>query len=269
MKILGHRGVIADGDTPFQNTVAAFDYALQQADGFETDACIASDGEIFLIHEKSSTGHYSITPYLDDDSVHKLGERQLADLNSAEIKQLRLLNGNPIPTLHEAMRLYLNQPDKILNIELKSYDVEKHIAHHLEKAFTEGIIEPSQVIISSFNHASVTYLQDKLPHVKFGALFTDIPREDGDHIYPWIVNSPTYRGVNPENIARCVDTFDYLMVPVRQVTGQLMRGMPKGKVIPWVSSGDEDFKLHEFIQALSGYENLFEMIIINNPAERL
>lgn len=266
MKILGHRGVIADGNTPFQNTISSFEYALTHGDGFETDACISKDREIFLIHEKSSSGHYSIAPYLTEESAALLGSRQLADLTSTEIKELQLLNGNPIPTLHEALHLYLNKPDKILNLELKSYGVEKYLVPHLERAFAEGVIEPSQIIISSFNHAAVTHLQDKLPYVKFGVLFTDIPKEDGDAIYPWLPHSPEYRGVNAENIARCINAFDYLIVPVRQIDTHLMQSMSQGKVIPWVSSGDTDFDLQHFMEA--DYSHLFEMIIINNPAER-
>ena len=267
MKILGHRGITNGGNTLFENSVPAFEYALKHCDGIETDACLSSDGEIFLIHETIKDSKYSIADYLDSKSNKILADRRLDMLTSTEISTLKLKNGEKIPTLEEVIALFTDKHNKILNIELKSNNVEKSLISKLKTALKNKLISEDQIILSSFNHKQLAKMQKELPNLKIGALFTSI-NDKHNNIYPWLNNSEKYQKCNMQNIAKIVNNANYLVLPYSDITKNLLHDIkfnyPEIKIIVWLASGDKSFNLQNFQDEFS--ENI-SGIIINDPKQ--
>lgn len=205
MKILGHRGCILQ-NKPFQNSVEAFKLALQHTQGFETDACLSADGDIFFIHEEVQSIDDKVTSslplYLDEASTQKLNGHILKDIPTAEVKTFKLKDGQGIPTFEDIAPLFKNQPNKIWNIELKGHQVTPHIIQKLQKAFAEGRLIEKQIILSSFDHLALKDVRINLPHVKIGALFI-AEFDDLKPLNPWRKDDEGfYMPMTEKNISR-------------------------------------------------------------------
>ncbi len=268
MKFLGHRGVVTNKSEYFENTIQSFKYAIKYSDGIETDACLSSDGEIFLIHEKTKDAKYTIAPYICKKSQKILGDKRLDMLTAKQIDKLRLKNGEKIPKLIDTLKLFTNQPNKIINIELKSYNVEKALVLLLNKAFSNKIIKQQQVIISSFNHKQLADMKDIFPNVRTGALFDKLEAKKSS-IYPWLNEDIKYKKPTIENIKEVQNDIDYLVIPYIDITSNLLKKIknvaPNKKVIAWQSSNDGEADIIEFKKETAQFIEIIEAIILNNP----
>ncbi|MHA1744503.1 MAG: glycerophosphodiester phosphodiesterase [Promethearchaeota archaeon] len=119
-KVFAHRG--ASG-VFFENSFEAFDEALRQhTNGLETDAWQTKDGVIVLHHSKfvySATNSHPI-------NIHKS--------QYAEIKEIKLPNGEIIPTLRQFFDKYANHPSKTeFSIDLQDHSVGQAIVPLLQE----------------------------------------------------------------------------------------------------------------------------------------
>ena len=119
-KVFAHRGASAEF---FGNSFEAFDEALRQhADGLETDAWQTRDGVIVLHHGKF------IYPL---DNSHPIN---LYKSEYAEIKDIQLQNGDPIPTLRQFFDKYANHSSKTeFSIDLQDHSVGQVIVPLLKE----------------------------------------------------------------------------------------------------------------------------------------
>lgn len=103
--LYGHRGL---GGTPFENTLAGFERALDQgADGVELDVRVCQSGELVVMH--------------DEDLMRTAGRpERVADLSCDALARIPLQpSGAPIPSLQEAIDAVRGRGGQ-LNIELKT-----------------------------------------------------------------------------------------------------------------------------------------------------
>lgn len=108
--IIAHRG--ASG-YEFENSMAAFKKAIElKADMIETDAQKTKDGEIVLNH---------------DNSIKKTTNQKgrLSGLSFTELKNIRLKNGDPIPTYQDLIDLCRGKIQ--INLEIKARNIEKTV----------------------------------------------------------------------------------------------------------------------------------------------
>lgn len=99
-EILGHRGTLSH-----ENTIAGLRLALEGGlDGAEIDVRLSADGQVVVFH---------------DANLRRLAGRQggIETMTWAEIRALRLLNGERIPRLGEVLEMW--PAGKRLNVELK------------------------------------------------------------------------------------------------------------------------------------------------------
>lgn len=88
--IWGHRGA---GFRDVENSMSSFKKAVKMGvDGIKTEAQLTRDGEIFL----------QFLPYIQIKGQKKL----IKDINHETIKQIKLENGESIPTLHELFKTF-------------------------------------------------------------------------------------------------------------------------------------------------------------------
>ena len=110
---LAHRG---GGDERFENSIAAFTHAVSLGyDVIETDIQVSRDGTIYIFHD-------------DDLDRTTTGHGAFHDKTDAELSQITLNNGEPIPTLSQMLEAVSGV---ILNIDVKADSGIRPIADYL------------------------------------------------------------------------------------------------------------------------------------------
>ena len=186
--VVAHRGF--SGAAP-ENTLIAFEKAIAiGSDMIELDVHLSRDGEIVVIHdetlERTTNGKGMVVD-------HTLKELKKLDAGFSFGPQFA---GERIPTLKEVLDLAKGRVP--VNIEIKNPTHGKYpIAELTEKALREvkqaGMMD--QVIFSSFNPASLEWIEGKEPRVWTAFLF----------YRPWnslrdILGSQEYLVLNLRNI---------------------------------------------------------------------
>jgi len=139
--IIGHRGAAGE---KLENSLDGFRHALALGiDAIELDIREHS-GELWVIH---------------DHDLERLTGKAGYFEQQADPKQIRLLNGEPVPTLAQVLDLYWgNMP---VNIEIKSITTPKLLldllASHAELPPAAGL---PWIVISSFNHRVLLQLKE-------------------------------------------------------------------------------------------------------------
>lgn len=104
MQVIAHRGM---NKQALENTMPAFELALDVADGIELDVRLAGCGTVVVCH--------------DDDLNRLFGDpRRVDELDAKTLRSLRPLDGSDayIPTLNEVLELV--PVDFFLNVEIKA-----------------------------------------------------------------------------------------------------------------------------------------------------
>ena len=245
-RLLGHRGAILPAGRPYQNSLAAFELALRVADGFESDACVSRDGEVFLIHEAKYSDprcgvQYCAAEHLAPDSAAMLGRRRIDEVDRDTLRRFRLKDGSPIPTLEEALALFVDRPDKLFNIELKGAGAAEAVIPLLASALWGGRIARSSLLVSSFNHGALRAVRHQLPEVPIGALFV-APDQPPTPLFPWDPQSGAcYLPLNRESLAEptlAALAPDFVVIPDSALTPETVEDvvavLPKARIVAWV-----------------------------------
>ena len=165
--IFAHRGASAYAP---ENSLAAFTLAVQQgAEAIELDAHLTRDGHVVVLH---------------DDTVNATtnGHGPIAAMTLEQARQLRLharvrgrtgrLNATvvdePIPLLSEVFD-HIVPSGVTINVELKSAN-----GHALVDAVAYLVAERSieeQLLLSSFDRATLAYVQERYEHLRRALLF--------------------------------------------------------------------------------------------------
>jgi len=164
--IIAHRG--ASG-REVENSLAAFRTAGELgADAVELDIHSTADGALVVHHGE------------------KIGEHHIAHCPLRELQRQPLANGEPIPTLEEALRVIV--PRMIAFVEVKS------VAGGCEEALFDAIEAcgaPEKVALHSFDHRVIHRLGERRPHIRRGVIIASYPMhpirclEDADASILW------------------------------------------------------------------------------------
>ena len=149
--VIAHRGA---STVELENTLAAFRAAAGQgADGVELDVHATLDGEIIVLHDPSIMG------------------LPIAQARMSDLSQLKLLNGEPLPTLAQALEVI--GPLKAF-VEVKVLDPrwDERLLETLERG-----PNPSGYAVHSFAFHVVRRLREKRPNLPTGVL-SEVPTRD-------------------------------------------------------------------------------------------
>lgn len=148
--VIAHRG--ASGYET-ENSLAAFRAARATgADGVELDIHATADGALVVHHDEM------------------IGEHHIAHCSLREVQAQLLPNGEPIPTLGQALATI--HPDMTAFVEIKSLSPRMD-----EKLFAaiDASPSPARVAVHAFDHRVVRRLGEKRPHLLRGVLSTSYP----------------------------------------------------------------------------------------------
>jgi glycerophosphoryl diester phosphodiesterase len=152
MLVIAHRE--ASAYEP-ENSIAAFRAAVALgADGVELDVHDTADGVLVVHHDQL------------------LGGRRMRNLTLAEVRAHQLPNGEPIPTLGEALDAL--GPDMLVFIEVKTLDAAND--EQLLQAIDAGPA-PDHCHVHSFDHRIIKRLHDARPSLVGGILSSSYPLE--------------------------------------------------------------------------------------------
>lgn len=161
--VVGHRGAM--GHSP-ENTMASFERGLELgADWIELDVHLSRDGALIVIHDET----------LDRTTD---GHGLVRDHTLAQLKKLDAGDGQRIPTLDEVLD-WARERNTVVDIEIKNAPlyyagIEPAVVSALDKA---GMVE--QVIVISFDHASVKRIKSLDQRVATGVLYACRPTDAG------------------------------------------------------------------------------------------
>ncbi len=160
---LAHRGF--SGRYP-ENTRAAFEAAVtvEGCDGFESDVNMTKDGKVVVIHDPVLDRTSNGCGMVRDHTYDELLPLDFGAWMSAEFAGQRIM-------LWSELLDFTRETNKILNIELKNYEV---FYDGLEEAVIQEIQRQKmqdQVFLSSFNHISMARCKQIDPAIRTGLLY--------------------------------------------------------------------------------------------------
>ncbi len=148
--VIAHRG--ASG-IELENSLAAFRAAAPQgADGVELDIHATQDGELIVHHDET------------------IGGTHIAQSTAKAIGALRLKNGEPVPTLSQALSAIA--PRLQVFIEVKTLDPRWD--GRLFEIMDRGP-NPSGYAVHGFDHRIIQRLSEKRPGLRCGVLSSSYP----------------------------------------------------------------------------------------------
>lgn len=160
MKVIAHRG--ASSIKP-ENTLSAIEEALAlNVEAIELDVHLLRDNGneyLIVIHDR----------YVDGTTN---GTGRVTDHSFEQLRGLDAGNGEPIPTLWEALKIINGRCD--VNIELKTEGTTKLVHEKIQRAINELDFIEDQFLISSFDHPLLVNSKKLNPNIKIGALISHI-----------------------------------------------------------------------------------------------
>lgn len=149
-RIAAHRGASALAP---DNSLAAMRLALAQgADGCEFDVHGTRDGTFVVTHDAALPGRGAI-----------------AELTAAEVAEIRLANGEPIPTLEQVLA---ELPGMVAWVEVKGLAPEWD-ADFLR--LLDAAHAPRRLAVHSFDHRVIARLRAQTPALSTGVLQSSYP----------------------------------------------------------------------------------------------
>ena len=139
-----------------ENSLEAFQAAVQVGvDGVELDVWVCQTGELVVFHDRQ---------------LERLtnGVGNIYDKTFTELRALKLLNGQKIPTLSECLALIDRKC--IVNIELKGPDTAIPTAQVITNFMQTSGWHASDLIVTSFNHPELQKFHNLMPAIPFGPL---------------------------------------------------------------------------------------------------
>ena len=151
-----------------ENTMLSFQKALEaRCDGIELDVHLARDGEIVVFH---------------DERLERLtnGKGFVKDMDYAELRKLKVVSSEYIPTLEEYFDLVEKTPI-ITNIEMKNSNfTHDGMEEKIIKIVRRRKIE-DKIILSSLNHFSMLKCKKLAPEIHCGFA-----------VWDWIIDVGAY-----------------------------------------------------------------------------
>ncbi len=148
--VIAHRGA---SSIALENSLAAFRAAAPQgADGVELDIHATADGELIVHHDET------------------IGHAHIAKSTAKTIAALRLENGEPVPTLSQALAAIA--PALQVFIEVKTLDPRWD--NRLFEAM-DGGPNPAGYAVHGFDHRIIRRLSEQRPTLRCGVLSSSYP----------------------------------------------------------------------------------------------
>jgi glycerophosphoryl diester phosphodiesterase len=149
--IVAHRGFWNCEEAGYaKNSIAALRCAQEAGFwGSEFDVNMTSDGVLLVYHDRSIDG------------------KKIENHPYEEFKNIRLKNGEPIPTIDQYLEQAKKHPETVLVYELKKHSAketeDRLVDLSISSLKTHGLLDPAKVIFISFSLHMCERLAEQLP----------------------------------------------------------------------------------------------------------
>ena len=155
---IAHRGYFDNDSAAPENSLAAFQRAIDHGYAIELDTQLSADGTVVVLHDKS---------LLRSSGV----DRNVQDMTDAELASCTLFNSSEkVPTFAEALKLINGQVPLLVEIKGEAGDdvaaISKATAELLDKY--DGVY-----VVQSFNPFALQWFKENRPDVPRGLLSKD------------------------------------------------------------------------------------------------
>lgn len=178
---IAHRG--SSGSAP-ENTVAAADVALQQhASVVEVDVQRSADGELVILHDVTLDRTTNVEEVFPERAPWRVGDFTLAELRTLDAGSwfAEEFTNEPIPTLREVVDALGNRAGLLLEVKSPALypGIEADIHQELSSipGYLSSALASGNLVLQSFDHASMRKFHDLAPEVPIGLLFGTRPTE--------------------------------------------------------------------------------------------
>ena len=148
--MIAHRG--ASGREA-ENSLAAFRLARDLgADGVELDIHTTTDGQLVVHHDEM------------------IGRHHIAHCSLAEVRQYHLKNGEPVPTLAEALAVIVPAMRAFVEVKGLAPKWDQRLYDQIDRCGA-----PERIAVHSFDHRIIHRLGDERPQLSRGVLSSSYP----------------------------------------------------------------------------------------------
>lgn len=138
---------------PHENTLEAYRQVLRHGTGVEADVVQSLEHTPYLVHDTLFNGitKYDLKSHLDEAGQALAQDRFIFQMTTDEVDGLCLRDGQEIPRLYDLLKIMPEYPGRKLNLEMKGPHVTDHAVRVVEHAIRKKLIQPQQVIFSSYS----------------------------------------------------------------------------------------------------------------------
>lgn len=218
---IAHRGYFDNDSAAPENSLAAFQRAIDHGYAIELDTQLSADGTVVVLHDKS---------LLRSSGV----DRNVQDMTDAELASCTLFNSSEkVPTFAEALKLINGQVPLLVEIKGEAGDdvaaISKATAEALDKY--DGVY-----IVQSFNPFALQWFKENRPDVPRGLLSKDfIADGEGQSI----VNRAALTSMLT-NVAARPNFISYELKSDGQLTFEAMQHLSDLPCFAWTLKSQEE-----------------------------
>lgn len=216
-KFIAHRGLFDREKIP-ENSMLAFDKALEKGYSIEVDVNMTQDGYIVVFHDNSLKRMTGI-------------KNDITTMTLSEIKKLKLLGTeNKIPTFEDVL-LQVSGKVPIL-IEVKPNSKYKELMEKLINLLEKYNVKYS---IQSFDPRIVYWLKKNMPQISRGQISSKNIREVKSRILKILLGKMVFNVITKPNFI----SYQYLSINEKFYKKQKNKGR---EVIAWTLKNKEDYE---------------------------
>lgn len=230
---IAHRGLHNSNEAVPENSLLAFEKAVQKNLPIELDVRILRDNTIVVFH---------------DFTLYRLAgiNKHLSNMSFSELHELNLYNtSQKIPTLKESLD-YINGSVPIL-IEIKNEGRIKNLEPELLKILKQY---KGDFAVQSFNPFSLMWFKENAPGILRGQLSSNFKSLEAQSYKKLMLQYMFFnRLVKPDFIS-----YDIASLPNRRVSGLRNKGVP---VLSWTIKNKDDLKRARLYSDNFIFENIY------------
>ena len=166
MQLIAHRGESASFP---ENTMAAFDAALESADGLELDLTLTRDGHVVVMHDE--------TLERTTNGTGRITERSWSEVCTLDAGGwfAERFEGESIPQLGQVLDRYRDR--LLINLELKpeAFGVAPGGKGLLDRVLEQVADRPGGLLLSSFEWRFLEQCRKRAPRLPLGVLLHEGP----------------------------------------------------------------------------------------------
>jgi len=216
-----HRGLHNSEKGIWENTVPAFEAAVENGYGAELDIRLTADGQLAVFH--------------DNELKRMCGEDiKIADLSMEELKKYKIKNtGSRIPALEEVLKIFEGKAPLI--IEIKSSGKDMEICRKLDSIIAGY---NGEYMVESFNPYVVNWYKKNRPDIMRGQLSSDFLKEKTkENIFLKIIMTNLML-----NFINKPDFVAYNHVFANNMSLKIFKKIYKGFTVGWTISSEAEYE---------------------------